>query len=107
MAYMLSNRARVNALTENLSAAEQDSEDALNLFPNDPSLLATRGLVLFKRQQNEEALTVLSKAIEIESHHADAHWLRHLVYKALNNIEKSDLDKELAFQNKYHVGSIS
>lgn len=95
-AFLFSNKARIHLATGNMLVAHEDSIAALNLFPDIPAILSTRGLVLMRDGKLEEALPILSKAIEVDRYYAEAYWFRHELYETIGEFDKAASDKLVA-----------
>lgn len=95
-AFLFSNRARINLALGNMAMAHEDSLEALKLLPMHHVILGTRGLVLTRDGKPEEALSILSKAIETNRYYAEAYWFRHELYESIGDSELAMADKQVA-----------
>ncbi|CAN5694018.1 hypothetical protein BH10CYA1_BH10CYA1_04630 [soil metagenome] len=100
--YALTSRARVYLKKGNLEAALADANDSIICCPDMAPLIATRGLVLTRAKQFEEALVDLNRAIELDSYLAEAYWFRYELYAAMGRKIESESDKEIATKYQYH-----
>lgn len=100
-AFILSNRARVQLRSGDNSTAAQTALKASETYPDSPPVLSTYGLALHRNGQSDDALAVLSKALEIDSYCADALWFRHEVYGSMGDTARADADANAARRFAY------
>ena len=100
LAFAWSNRARVALQSDDVDTALKFSEMAL-LQLTIPETIATRGLVLSRQKRNDEALALLSEAIQMNPYASECYWFRHEVYEAIGESQKAEADKEVAARYGY------
>ena len=66
-------------LAENAEARLADYDDAVELAPDDPEIVRTRGLFLLMEKKYDAALADIDKAIELDPEHADSHEARGVI----------------------------
>lgn len=100
--YALTSRARVFLSQGNIDAAVADANDSLICCPDVAPLLATRGLILTRAMQFDEALIDLNRAIQLDPYLAEAFWFRYKLFEAMGKKTEAESDKQIATKYEYH-----
>lgn len=81
----------------------------LEMDPDKPLAVITRGTAFFKQEKYQEALTDFDRAIELDPHHAGAFHKRALVLEKLGNYEDAilGLDKAIELNPEYGAAFLS
>ena len=91
-------RARTSTAT-NLQRALALADQALDRLPDNPNVLTTRGAVLLRLEQYEDALHSLELSLKQDPANAIAHQYLADTYSALGNNELADVHRKRAARN--------
>jgi tetratricopeptide (TPR) repeat protein len=97
-----SERYRLIALLHLLQGDEEKANESLKKAEEETGYLyATKALVAFAQKKNDEALSLLDEALEIDSYCAEAYWVRSQIHAKMGNAEEAKWDADKAREMRY------
>lgn len=100
-AFSYSNRARIHLQLDELQAAREYVLKAEKAYPGLSDIRCTLGIIQIKCGEYQDALDVLTGAIQLNAYSAEAFFYRAMVYSHLDELEKAVADTELATKYGY------
>lgn len=89
---IFADRAYVKLMLKDITGAMADAEKCLTERPSDTTSWFVKGGCLMERKEPREAITALTKAIELDSTDSAALRLRALAYRQLGKTDMADAD---------------